>query len=178
MGSRTLGYALTAVAVALAVGYLGVATGAVVPYLGGYDPAEPGDYDHATVTVVDDATGEELGAVEAAVADGFRKRYVGLSNTDELPPDRGMLFVHDDADRRTYVMRNMDFGLDIVFIAENGTITTVHEAPAPGPEEDGGDQQYSGEGKYVLEVNRGWSADRGVGEGDLVAIEGRVELDP
>lgn len=177
MRSRTLGYALTAVAVAVALLYLGVATGLLVPYLGGYDAAEPGDYDHATITVVDDATGEELGTVEAAVADNFRTRYVGLSNTDELPEDRGMLFVHDDADRRTYVMRNMDFGLDVVFVAGNGTITTVHEAPAPEPGEDGGDQQYSGEGTYVLEVNRGWSDARGVEEGDRVAIEGYVELD-
>lgn len=171
MQSRTLGYALTVVAVVLALGYLGVATGALAPYLGGYDPAEPGGYDHATVTVVDDATGEDLGTVEAAVADSFRKRYVGLSNTDELPEDRGMLFVHEDADRRTYVMRNMDFGLDIIFVAPNGTITTIHEAPAPGPDEDGVDQQYSGEGKYVLEVNRGWSANRGVEEGDRVEID-------
>lgn len=177
MRSRTLGYALTGVAVVLALLYLGLATGAVVPVLGGYDPADPEGYEHATVTVVDRETTEELGSVEAAVADTWRARYVGLSNTDELPPDRGMLFVHDAAAERTYVMRGMEFGLDVVFVAPNGTITAIHEAPAPGPDEDGNDQQYTGTGKYVLEVQRGWTGERGVEVGDRVAIEGHVEFD-
>ena len=177
MRSRTLGYALTGVAAVLALLYLGVATGVIVPVLGGYDPADPDGYEHATVTVVDAETGDELGAVEAAVADTWRTRYVGLSNTDDLPADRGMLFVHDDAAERTYVMRGMDFGLDIVFLAPNGTITAIHEAPAPGPDEDGSDQRYTGTGQYVLEVNGGWTAERGVEVGDRVAIEGRVDID-
>jgi uncharacterized membrane protein (UPF0127 family) len=171
MESRALGYALTAVAVVALLGYLGVATGALLPVMGGYDPANPDGYEHATVTVSDAETGERLGTVEAAVADGWRTRYVGLSNTDALPEDRGMLFVHDDADRRTYVMRSMDFGLDIVFVAPNGTITAIHEAPAPGPDEDGSEQQYAGQGTYVLEVNLGWTAERGVEAGDEVTVE-------
>jgi uncharacterized membrane protein (UPF0127 family) len=153
------------------LGYLAVATGAVAPLLAGYDPGQPNDYGHTTVTVVDGETGTERGRVEAAVADTYATRYVGLSETDRLPADRGMLFVHGGVDERTYVMRNMSFDLDIVFADADGTITAIHEAPAPGPEADGADQHYSGRAKYVLELNRGWTADHGVERGDSLVFE-------
>ena len=171
MEREWLGYALAALVGLAVLGCVGLASGALAPWLAGYDPADPGDYDHTTVTVVDDETGGELGEVEAAVADGFAKRYVGLSETDDLPEDRGMLFVHDDVNERTYVMRNMSFGLDIVFVDADRTITAIHEAPEPGPEEDGAAQEYTGEGRYVLEVNRGWTAERGVEEGDRLEFD-------
>ena len=161
-----LAYGVAALVGLVVLGYLGLATGVLAPYLAGYDPAEPGDYRHTTVTVVDGDSGEERGRLEAAVADTPAKRYVGLSETDRLPADRGMLFVHGDVDERTYVMRNMSFGLDVVFADADGTVTAIHEAPAPGPGEDGADQRYTGRAKYVLEVNRGWTTEHGVEAGD------------
>lgn len=169
--ARRLRYLLAIVALLAVVAYLAFATGAIAPYLAGYDPADPEGYDHTPVTVVDAETGAERGSVEAAVADTFPKRYVGLSETDRLPPDRGMLFVHDEAGRYTYVMRNMSFAIDIVFVAENGTITTIHHAPAPGSGEDGSDREYEGQGRYVLEVNYNWTTDHDVEVGDRVAFD-------
>ena len=161
-----LAYGGAALVGLVVLGYLGLSTGVLAPYLAGYDPAEPGDYRHTTVTVVDGDSGEERGRLEAAVADTAAKRYVGLSETDRLPADRGMLFVHGDVDERTYVMRNMSFGLDVVFADADGTVTAIHEAPAPGPGEDGADQRYTGRAKYVLEVNRGWTTEHAVDDGD------------
>lgn len=171
MTRQWLAYGAAALLVLAAVAYLGVATGVLAPYLAGYDPANPGDYEHADVRVLDAETGEERGRVEAAVADTWAKRYVGLSETDSLPRDRGMLFVHDGVAERTYVMRRMSFGLDIVFADADGTITTVHEAPEPGPDEDGADRRYTDDAKYVLEVTRGWTAERGVEPGDRLEID-------
>jgi hypothetical protein len=197
MDSQRIGYAVGAVLAAGALVLLAFSTGAIAPLLGdGYDPTVEGDltdrgaengtadpdtengptavhsgYEHTSVTVRDAETGEVLGQLEAAIADTFEKRYLGLSATDDLPEDRGMLFVHDSPDRYTYVMRNMSFGIDIVFIDADGRITTIHEAPKPGPNENGNDQTYSGEGRYVLEVNKGWMADRGVEAGDEVVFE-------
>ena len=171
MDREWLAYGALALVGLLLVGYLGLATGVVAPYLAGYDPAAPGDYDHTTVTVLDGESGETLGRVSAAVADSHATRYVGLSETDRLPDDRGMLFVHGDVGERTYVMRNMSFGLDIVFADADGTITAIHEAPAPGPGEDGADERYTAEAKYVLELDRGWTTDRGVEEGDSLEFD-------
>lgn len=171
MTTRRLGSVLAGLLTVAVLVYLGFATGVVAPYLDGYDAAEPEGYDHATVRVVDAESGEELGRVEAAVADTFLKRYVGLSDTDRLPSDRGMLFVHDEPGEYTYVMRGMSFGLDVVFVAENRTITEIHHAPAPRPDEDGSRDRYTGHGRYVLEVNRNWTTDRGVAVGDEVRFD-------
>ena len=124
-------------------------------------------YDTATVEAVDGETDESLATVEARVADGFVKQYVGLSATDDLDPGEGMLFVHGDSAERAYVMRDMAFGLDIVFADANGTVTTIHEAaPESAPL-----TRYEGTGRYVLEVPRGWSERHGVGPGDRLVID-------
>ncbi|MFC7185370.1 DUF192 domain-containing protein [Halorubrum yunnanense] len=124
-------------------------------------------YETTTVEAVDGETGEPLATVEARVADGVIKQYVGLSATDELDEGEGMLFVHDGADERAYVMREMAFALDIVFVAPNGTVTTVHEA-AP---ESRPFTRYRGTGRYVLEVPRGWSERHGVEPGDRIVVD-------
>ena len=181
MNRRWIGYgAVAALAVAAAV-LFALSSGWIAPILGdGYNPDPDADadgdsthedYEHTTVTVHDGETGENLGRVEAAIADTFSTRYLGLSATESLPEDRGMLFVHDSPGEYTYVMREMSFGIDIVFIDPDGTITTIHEAPEPGPSEDGNEQEYPGRGQYVLEVNEGWVADRGVEVGDEVRFE-------
>ena len=123
-------------------------------------------YETATVEAVDGETGESLATVEARVADGVIKRYVGLSATDELGDGEGMLFVHEDAAERAYVMREMAFALDIVFVAPNGTVTAIREAePESAPY-----TRYRGTGRYVLEVPRGWSERHGVEPGDRIRI--------
>jgi uncharacterized membrane protein (UPF0127 family) len=141
---------------------------------GGANPtASPteGRYAHATVRVLDE-NGTELGTVRVAVADTPEKRYTGLSKTESLPADRGMLFTYDRQGSHTYVMRDMSFGIDIIYIDANGTIRTIHHAPEPAEGEDGEDQRYPGEGQYVLEVNYEWTTRHGIGPGDRVVIEG------
>lgn len=115
--------------------------------------------------------GTVLGTVTAAIADTRELRYLGLSDTRSLPADRGMLFVYDGVDDRTFVMREMDFGIDIVYADDEGTITRIHHAPEPGPDEDGSNQRYPGRGQYVLEVNYDWTTDHDVAEGDLLDFD-------
>jgi hypothetical protein len=137
---------------------------------GGADaaPSTPGaDYRTTTVDLVD-ANGTRLATVEVWVADTWRKRYVGLSDTTALEPGQGMLFVHGSEGRHGYVMREMDFPLDMVFVAADGTITTIHHAPLPG--EGGALTEYSGRAKYVLEVPMGYTNETGVDVGDRVRV--------
>lgn len=127
------------------------------------------DYETTEVRVTS-SNGEPLGSVTAAIADTAETRYLGLSDTNDLPENRGMLFVFDTVEDRTFVMREMDFGIDIVYADGDGVITEIHHAQAPGPDEDGEDQRYPGRGRYVLEVNYEWTTDRGVNVGDVLAI--------
>jgi uncharacterized membrane protein (UPF0127 family) len=128
-------------------------------------PTVHAGYETTTVRAVS-ASGETLGSVTAAIADTSSLRFTGLSDTETLPPDRGMLFVYETVADRTFVMRRMDFGIDIVYADADGTITSIHHAPEPGPEEDGEDQRYPGRGQFVLEVVYDWTTDHGVSEGD------------
>ncbi|PSP31333.1 DUF192 domain-containing protein [Halobacteriales archaeon QH_10_67_22] len=156
--------------VTLALGVVVVGLGAVVAVqsglLYGVDDPDPDGYERATVTTYD-ADGTELATVEVRIADTRDKRYLGLSATDDLPMGEGMLFVHGSEDRYSYVMRNMSFDLDIVFVDADEQVTTIHHAPAPDGEYE---RTYSGRAKWVLEVPRGWTNETGLDPGDRVAI--------
>jgi uncharacterized membrane protein (UPF0127 family) len=129
-------------------------------------------YEETAVEVVS-PEGELLGSVTAAVADTNSTRYLGLSDTDCLPPDRGMLFVYQEPQPLTFVMRDMDFGIDIVHIDENGVITSIQHADPPGEGESGEEpkHQYPGTGQFVLEVNYDWTTEHGVETGDVVEFD-------
>jgi uncharacterized membrane protein (UPF0127 family) len=128
----------------------------------------PLDYDTGTVTVTDD-NGTELATVDVRVADTDRERYVGLSETDSLADGEGMLFDFPEEGRHEFVMRDMAFPLDIVFIDSNGTITTIRHAPTPSNAAEDG-QRYPGSGQYVLEVPRGYTNATGIDVGDTAVI--------
>ena len=143
---------------------------------GGDDPSDwpsgpYADYDTTRVTA-ESAGGDTLGAVTAAIAATRERRYLGLSDAESLPEDGGMLFVYDaPRESLTFVMRRMDFGIDIVYADSDGTITRIHNAPAPGPDEDGNQQRYPGSGQYVLEVPYEWTDRNGVAAGDVLSFE-------
>jgi len=146
--------------VALAFVFALIAVGLVVVQLG--LPVWTGA-DRATVTITD---GEEpLATVDAAVADSPGERYTGLSDHDSLDEDEGMLFVFAEEGERAFVMREMAFGIDILFISDEGEITAIYEAPADS------DERYVGDARWVLEVRKGYAAEHGIDVGDEVEIE-------
>jgi len=130
------------------------------------NPPDPEGYERVTVTASDE-NGTELATVEARVADTRPKRYLGLSNTSDLDTDEGMLFVHGEEDSYGYVMREMAFPLDIVFVGADERITTIHHASVP---EGSPERTYRGRGKWVLEVPRGWANRTGVEVGGRIAF--------
>ena len=139
---------------------------------GGNDPIHEG-YETTDVQIVTTQCAR-FGPVTAAIADTADLRYTGLSDTPSLPEYRGMLFVYNRVADRSFFMREMDFGLDIIYADDEGVITGIQHAPAPGPGEDGSDQYYPGRGQYVLELNRGWTTERNITAGDRLsfAIDG------
>jgi uncharacterized membrane protein (UPF0127 family) len=122
-----------------------------------------------TLYRVDDT---KLSTIEVRIADTDLKHYVGLSATDELADDEGMLFVHPEERTQAYVMREMSFPLDIVFIDADGRVTTIHREcpPASHDEGTGSLQQYRGRAKYVLELPGGFADRSGFDEGARVEI--------
>jgi len=186
MGRRAV-VALAGVIVALTVAVLVFQSGLWVDVVG------VGGYETGTVTVTDSDNStpctappnrtavaacdgsRTLATVDIRISDTSSQRYTGLSDTESLGPNEGMLFVHDRDGEHGYVMRDMDFPLDIIWIDANGTVTTIHHAPLPPSGTSGSDLTvYQGRGKYVLEVNRGWANRTGVTVGDRVELPGGV----
>ena len=127
-------------------------------------PPADSAYNWTTVTAVDSDTGADLATVDVRIADNGSLRYTGLSNTTSLGENEGMLFIHNSEGRYGYVMRNMAFPIDIVFINADGEITTIHHA------EPDDDATFRGTGKYVLEVPYEYTTDNGIEEGDRIEI--------
>jgi len=121
--------------------------------------------EETTVTVVAE-NGTERGTLEVRVAASFRERYVGLSRTDSLGPDEGMLFVHEQAANHSFVMRGMSFPIDIVFVGEDRRITRIHHAEVEEPPLT----EYRGEAKWTIEAPENWTARNNVSVGDRVRI--------
>jgi uncharacterized membrane protein (UPF0127 family) len=122
-----------------------------------------------TQVFVENEDGTEVGNVTVEVADTQSERYTGLSNHESLGPNEGMLFVYDSEGSHTYVMRSMDFPIDIVYIGANGRITSIHHAEVEDDNEDL--TGYDGVGKWVLEVPYNWTTEHDVEVGDRVRIE-------
>ena len=123
------------------------------------------------VSACDDS--RTLATVDVRIAANDTQRWTGLSDTESLVPSGRMRFVHETEGQEGHVMQDMEAEIDSVFIAENGTITRIHHASAP-PEGESYSETYSGRGKYVLEVNRGWTNRTGVSVGDTVELPAGV----
>lgn len=96
--------------------------------------------------------------------------YQGLSGRSELKAGHGMLFDFSESGERIFVMRDMLFPLDIIFINQ-GRITKI-AANLP-PEGRAPLIRYSSDGPadQVLELKAGYASERGFQVGDQVVIE-------
>ncbi len=105
--------------------------------------------------------------IEVEIADTPESRYNGLSNRDGLRADYGMLFVFEDKRERTFVMREMNFPLDIIWIDGNTIIGISENLPPEG-------KRYKNLYKspapvdYVLEVNASFADKNNIKIGDTV----------
>ncbi|MBN1193662.1 MAG: DUF192 domain-containing protein [Coriobacteriia bacterium] len=109
-----------------------------------------------------------IGGVEVSViiADDARERSLGLQGHESLAPGEGMLFVFDDAEVRTFAMKEVAFPIDVVFIAEDLTVSAVEAL-------DVGDVRLvssPGPSPYVLELPQGWAEAQGIMVGSVVEV--------
>ena len=121
----------------------------------------------STATVIFSDTSETiLAQVELQISDTMTTRYIGLSQTNFLDENQGMLFVHPIETNHIYVMRNMQFPIDIIFIDSHGTIVSIHHAYPELPPYT----TYEGVSKWVIELPHNWTLDHNISVGDSVSI--------
>ena len=97
------------------------------------------------------------------------QQYKGLSDRKSLCQNCGMLFVWPDSDIRNFAMRQMNFPLDIIFIADNKIVKIDSNL---FPEGESPENIYSSDVpvNYVLEINGGLTDRYGITVGDEVTF--------
>ena len=85
----------------------------------------------------------------------------------EMPQHEGMLFVFEQPSVQCFWMKNTLIPLAMGFIADDGTLVNVAEAKALSL-----DSQCSAKPvRYVLEMNQGWFAKKGIQPGAKLSGE-------
>ena len=107
-----------------------------------------------------------------AVAKSEKEKQIGLSKTERISENQGMLFVFDTPDYHSFWMKEMKFPIDIVYI--NGDkVTTVIENAKPPTDSDGSLEIYQPEDKSdkVLEVSAGVAKKYNIKKGTTIKVE-------
>ncbi|MDZ7681166.1 MAG: DUF192 domain-containing protein [Fodinibius sp.] len=108
------------------------------------------------------AAGDTLSSVEVAVADEDSERNQGLMDVRDLPQSKGMLFIFEQNQPRSFWMANTPLPLDIIFVNEDKEIVRIHHSTQPFSE----DNFESGKpAKYVIETNAGYCISHDIQEG-------------
>lgn len=128
-------------------------------------------YEGAMVSfVLDDGSTLDI---KCDVADSYFEKVQGLQGREVLPAGTGMLFVYEEPERVAFIMPDMAFPLDIVFVAENGTVLNVEEAdvePPGTPHSQLVRYRSDGEARWVVEMNQGLGREHGIGPGTKVIV--------
>jgi hypothetical protein len=97
------------------------------------------------------------------------ERARGLMFRKHLAQDAGMLFLFDEEDEHPFWMKNTLIPLDLIFIGADLRIAGIVERAEPLTEKS---RTVGKPSRYVLEVNGGFCADRGIAPGDRVELIG------
>jgi len=108
--------------------------------------------------------------IDVEIADAPEERSKGLMFRESLKKNEGMLFVYEDSKIRSFWMKNTLIPLDIIFISEDFRIINI-EVAVPCEEDPCRTYDSLKDVKYVLEVNKGYSMEKGIESGDFVEIK-------
>lgn len=99
--------------------------------------------------------------IDTQLAMNPQERQIGLMNRPSMPNHEGMLFVFDDAAVQCFWMKNTLLPLTAAFVAEDGTIVNLEDMKPQTLESHCSKKPV----RYVLEMNQGWFAKRGIKAG-------------
>jgi uncharacterized protein len=103
--------------------------------------------------------------IDAQLALTPDQRSTGLMFRREMPQHEGMLFVFEQPSVQCFWMKNTLMPLSAAFVADDGTIVNIEEMKPQTL-----DSHCSGKPvRYVLEMNQGWFAKKGIKAGFKLA---------
>ncbi len=99
--------------------------------------------------------------IDAQIARTSEQRTVGLMHRREMPPYEGMLFVFEQPSKLCFWMKNTLIPLTAAFVADDGTVVNLADMTPQTTESHCAIRPV----RYVLEMNQGWFAKRGIKSG-------------
>lgn len=105
--------------------------------------------------------------IDAQVAQTPGQREVGLMFREQMPQNEGMLFVFEQPSEQCFWMRNTLIPLTAAFIADDGTVVNLEDMKPRTLDSHCSAKPV----RYVLEMNQGWFARKGIKSGFKVGGE-------
>ncbi len=103
--------------------------------------------------------------IRAALAQTPEQRQTGLMFRREMPQHEGMLFVFDEASPQCFWMKNTVLPLSIAFLADDGSVVNIADMQPQALDSHCSTRPV----RFVLEMNQGWFAKRGVKPGSKIS---------
>lgn len=105
--------------------------------------------------------------IDTQLAMNPEERQIGLMNRPSMPNHEGMLFVFDDAGVQCFWMKNTLLPLTAAFVANDGTIVNLEDMKPQTTDPHCSTKPV----RYVLEMNKGWFAKKGIKAGSKLTGE-------
>jgi uncharacterized membrane protein (UPF0127 family) len=99
--------------------------------------------------------------ITAELAQTEEQRATGLMYREAMQPNHGMLFAFDQAGQQCFWMKNTLLPLDVAFVGDDGTIVNVDRMKPQTLDPHCSTKPV----RFVLEMNEGWFAKRGITAG-------------
>ena len=99
--------------------------------------------------------------IVAQVAKTSEQRQIGLMFRKEMAGHEGMIFVFEDPATQCFWMRNTLIPLSAAFVADDGSIVNIEDMKPLSDQSHCSTKPV----RYVLEMNQGWFAKRGLKAG-------------
>ena len=99
--------------------------------------------------------------IDTQVAATPAQRSIGLMFREEMPQHEGMLFAFEQASVQCFWMKNTLLPLTAAFVADDGTIVNLVDMAPQTTDSHCSTKPV----RYVLEMNQGWFAKKGIKAG-------------
>jgi uncharacterized protein len=103
--------------------------------------------------------------IDAQIAASPVQREIGLMHRTEMPMQEGMLFVFEQTSVQCFWMKDTLIPLTAAFVADDGTIVNLVNMKPQTTDAHCSKKPV----RFVLEMNQGWFAKKGIREGKKLA---------
>ena len=105
--------------------------------------------------------------IDTQVASTPEQREIGLMFRQQMPQNEGMLFVFERPGEQCFWMKNTLLPLTAAFVADDGTIVNLADMKPQTTDSHCSKKPV----RYVLEMNQGWFAKKGIKTGTKLGGE-------